>query len=168
MAMRVNLGSGDCYAPGWVNVDHGTPHGHDITADLTKTLPIELTGIAEAYAGHVLEHLHHDQVVTLLADLRWRMRQGGELMVVGPDVDRAQAMHDRGELDAEWLRLVIEGGDRWPGDRHLWKCRPGRLVEFLTMAGWSMAREVPILSVSPINWPIVSHAEWQCAVTAYA
>lgn len=166
--MRVNLGSGDLPAPGWVNVDHGTPHPHDIDADLTGPLPPELAGIEYAYAGHVLEHLTPEQVIALLERLRERMVPGGQLMAVGPDVNRARAMHARGELDDEWLRLVVEGGDRWPGDRHQWECEPGRLVELLTKAGWIEAREVPLLSVSQIDWPIAAYLEWQCAVTAYA
>jgi predicted SAM-dependent methyltransferase len=167
-AMRVNLGSGDYPAAGWTNVDHESPHPHDVTADLTCPLPAELVRIGQVYAGHVLEHLHPQRVVTLLAELRDRMAPGGQIMAVGPDVTRARAMHARGELDDEWLRLVVEGGDRWPGDRHLWECEPVRLAAMLNTAGWRMAREVPLLSVSQINWPVVNYAEWQCAVTAYA
>lgn len=166
--VRVNLGCGDHYAPDWVNVDHESPYKHDVTADLTKPLPDELTDIEDAYAGHVLEHLDPDNVVTLLSRLRARMVPGGQVMVVGPDVTRARAMHARGELDDEWLGLVVNGGHRWPGDEHRWECQPERLVAMLVEAGWTMAREVPLLSVSQINWPIVAYDAWQCAVTAYA
>lgn len=168
MTIRVNLGSGDYPAPGWVNVDHGTPHGHDVSADLTEELPPELADIEQVYAGHVFEHLTLADLAVLLAGLRERMVSGGELMVVGPDVDRSRQLHAAGILTDEDLRLIVEGGDRWPGDRHLWESAPGPLIAALAEAGWRDAREVPILSVSPINWPIVSHAEWQCAVTAYA
>jgi hypothetical protein len=166
--VRVNLGSGDCPAPGWTNVDHESPFPREVTADLTKPLPDELAGITEAYAGHVLEHLHPDDVVSLLAGLRPRMVPGGQLMVVGPDVVRARVMHAAGQLGDEDLRLIVEGGDRWPGDRHLWESEPDRLVELATAAGWVDAHEVPLLSVSQMDWPIVAYPEWQCAVTAYA
>lgn len=168
MTIKVNLGSGDFPAAGWVNVDHESPHPHDVTADLTKPLPDELADVEYAYAGHVLEHLHPDDVISMLAGLRTRMAFGGQVMVVGPDVVRARVMHERGELDGEWLRLVVEGGDRWPGDRHLWPCAPVLVETFLRQAGWRDAREVPLLSVSQMDWPIVSYEPWQCAVTAYA
>jgi hypothetical protein len=167
-ALRVNLGSGDFPASGWTNVDHGTPHPHDVTADLTKPLPDGLAWIGQVYAGHVLEHLTPEQVVNLLVDLRGRMVPGGQLMAVGPDVVRARSLHGRGELDDGLLRLIVEGGDRWPGNRHLWECGPARLVDLMTDAGWRMARKVPVMSVSQLNWPIVAYDAWQCAVTAYA
>lgn len=166
--IKVNLGCGEHPAPGWVNVDHGSPHPHDITADLTAPLPPELGNIGMVYAGHVLEHLPETDVVTLLGRLRGRMVEGGQLMAVGPDVVRARTMHERGELDDEWLRLVVEGGHRWDGDAHQWECEPERLAELVGKAGWRHVREVPVLSISTINWPIVAYETWQCAVTAYA
>lgn len=168
VGMRVNLGCGEHYVPGWVNVDHRSPHRHDLTADLTQPLPDTLDNISDVYAGHVLEHMDLADVTRLLADLHRRMLPGGRIMIVGPDVVRARAMHAAGQLDDSDLRLIVEGGGRWPGDRHRWECQPSLLIAMLEAAGWQHADQVPLLSVSDVDWPIVSWAPWQCAVTGYA
>jgi len=91
--VKLNLGCADRYAEGWHNVDHeACPHRRDETVDLTGPLPWPDHSITHVYAGHVLEHLTRDQCLKLLTDLRDRMVPGGQIMVVGPDIELAQRM----------------------------------------------------------------------------
>lgn len=165
---QLNIGCGDCYAPGWVNVDFGTPHKHDITADITKRLPFPDNTFDRLYAGHVLEHLEPVDVVVVLRELGRVATKYGQLAVVGPDVTRAGAMHAAGTLDDEFLRQVVHGGDRWQGDQHLWPSTPERTVRYLRVAGWALPKETPLTALSQINWPVVAYTDWQFAATAYA
>lgn len=171
MTVWVNLGCGEYYAEGgWLNVDHaGSPNRADLRLDLrTDPLPWEPGTVGRAYLGHVLEHLTQDHCVDLLTRLRKLAQPGGEVMVVGPDVVRAEKMRRAGTLSDEWYRLIHEGGNRWPGDRHLWGCEPTTLQWMLTDAGWGQVREYPIWLV-PDVWPVVDrNVEWQCAVGATA
>lgn len=163
--MKVNLGCGDFYADGWVNVDQlGCPHPVDECVDIREPLPF--TGVTHAYAGHVLEHLDLAEAAGLLSNLASCMADGGQLMIVGPDVERAQWQLDHGELGEEEYQLIRYGGHRWPGDEHRWGCEPYQLMKLLYWTErWTDVQEVPIALV-PEPWPVVSRITWQCAVSA--
>lgn len=163
--MQVNLGCGDQYADGWVNVDHGSPHRKDQDVDLTGPLPWPSSSIRRAYAGHVLEHLTKSQCVDLLERLHECMMPLGKLMVVGPDVQIAQRMAEAGTLDVTMDSLRF-GAGRWSGDVHRWECTTAGIVALLFTTGW---RDVCPMSINdvPSEWPVAYRGpQWQCAVSA--
>ncbi len=164
--MMLNLGNGDQYCAGWTNVDFdGSPHQRDETADLRDPLP--WSDVTHAYAGHLLEHLRVGACVEFLQRLQHCMARGGELMVVGPDVDIAAGMAAVGQLDTpmEWL---LYGAKRWPGDEHRWECAAHDVVALLTATGWQDVTSFEVGAVPPL-WPVANRgALWQCAVSAVA
>ena len=128
--MRVNLGCGEQYAPGWINVDHeGSPHKRDETVDLTGELPWNPGTLTHIYAGHLLEHLRTDQCVVLLERLLKCADLACTLMVVGPDVEIAARLQAEGHALEVPLDQLKYGGGRWVGDVHMWECTQRRLVE---------------------------------------
>lgn len=164
--INVNLGCGDQYAPGWLNVDHGSPHRKDLDVDLTGELPWWECSIHRAYAGHVLEHLTLAQCDVFLRRLRTRMILGGELVVVGPDLERAQALVDADELLDISLGELRDGAGRWSGDVHHWECTPSKIIDMLITTGWSNVEEIEMRELPDI-WPVAYRApRWQCVVTA--
>ena len=167
--MRVNLGCADRYAVGWRNVDHvACPYHVDEVVDLTEPLPWATRSITHVYAGHVLEHLTMADAEQLLKRLHPCMSEGGRIMVVGPDVDRARAMIKNGTFDDRYhsLETIIHGDHRWPGTEHRWECTAERVMSLLYAAGWSDVRSVGIADVAD-SWPVVDRSQlWQCAVTA--
>lgn len=163
--MKINLGCGEFYAEGWVNIDLHAPSRKDIVADIRKPLPVE-QGVTHAYLGHVLEHLTLDEAALVLMNVWERMTPDGQIMIVGPDVDRGQAMLDRGDIDQEQFGALKISEGPWPGAGHLWDCIPATIVELLKLPGtWTDVREIPITAV-PSEWPVVSRIGWQCAVSA--
>jgi predicted SAM-dependent methyltransferase len=164
----LNLGCGEYYAEDWTNVDWQSPHRADQQVDLCGDLPWEPGTVGRVYLGHVLEHLTVGLGVDLLTKLHKLAAPGCDVMVVGPDINRAQLMNQRGELSDQWVRLIREGGCRWPGDAHLWLCEPDTLQRMLQRAGWQSVREIPVWVV-PDLWPVVDREQqWQCAVEAVA
>ncbi len=167
--MRLNLGCGDRYAEGWWNVDFaGSPHRKDEEVDLrTNALPWAPGSIELAYAGHALEHLFVNEVITLLQTLRPLMAPGGELMVVGPDVILAEGQAVTNDLGAgHTLDSIKHGGYRWHGDEHRWQCTQWDVAALLHVSGWSKIQRLGVAHV-PDFWPVADRGpQWQCAVRA--
>ena len=164
--MLLNLGCGDRYALGWVNVDFGTPHRVDQKVDLTEELPWEPDSVTHVYMGHVLEHLTPEQAIVLLERLQPLVRPEGQIMVVGPDVQLAEQLQSQGYALEVPLEQLRHGAGRWSGDVHHWECTAGGLVELLEAAGWRDIEDVGIDNVASF-WPVaVRGPKWQCAVSA--
>jgi hypothetical protein len=163
-AVKINLGAGDRYAPGWHNVDHiGCPFPADERVDLRGPLP--WTGLTHVYAGHLLEHLYVGEAISLLRRLRECMAPDGELMVVGPDVLIAEGMAAAGTLDVS-MDSLVNGGHRWVGDEHRWHCTGWDVITLLDATGWRNITTVGIANVPEI-WPVADRRpQWQCAVSA--
>jgi len=169
--LRINLGCGDRYVPGWTNVDLATmPHRKDQTVDLTGDLPWQPGTIGAVYAGHVLEHLTQDAAQRLLTRLLPLMAPPGPIMIVGPDIDRARALLPDGVADQYGATLdnLRHGGQRWPGDEHHWDCTPELLETMLENAGWSLVSRMSVQEAA-LQWPVADpRPTWQCAVGALA
>jgi predicted SAM-dependent methyltransferase len=165
--MKLNVGCGAYPARGWVNVDRypqeAATDGHYSFAvvDIT-TLPFR-DGEAELiYAGHVLEHLtYDDELPRALAEIRRVLAEEGQLMVVGPDIDRAT----RGRYNEETVRGIWPGATipNMPGAEHQWEPTVWAHERALVAAGFA-AEEVPIHHVTR-DWPVVSYVGWQLAFT---
>jgi predicted SAM-dependent methyltransferase len=162
--MKINLGCGDRWQSGWHNIDSAdSPHRKDEAFDLRTPLPWQ--GITHAFAGHVLEHLFVGDVIALLTRLRSCMADGGELMVIGPDVLVAKEMAIAGTLDVT-MDSLTNGGLRWPGDEHRWHCTASDVQALLRVSGWTTVEDVGINNVPP-SWPVADRRpQWQCAILA--
>lgn len=162
--MRLNVGCGDHYASGWTNLDPQPSETvqPDIVGSLTDLTPW-VDGVTAVYCGHVLEHLPFHDVASALRALWKRCVPGAHVALVGPDVDRARRLHERGEITTETLDGAIHGAGRWHGDEHLWECTEHQLLDFARASGLD-ARPVPIGSAELDAFPVVSRAPWQCAI----
>jgi hypothetical protein len=167
--LNLNLGCGEQYAPGWINVDHeGSPHRRDQTVDLTRELPWPENSVDLVYAGHLLEHLTFDQCRDLLIRLRACVKLAGFIMVVGPDVEIAARMEAAGEVLEVPLEQLKYGAGRWAGDEHKWECTLAKLTLLLVEAGWVNVTGFRIDEVSTL-WPVAFRGpRWQVAVRAEA
>lgn len=158
--MRLNLGSGDLRAPvPWVNVDAWPGTRPDVVADLRR-LPWPDGCVSQIYCGHVLEHLAEAAVVGALVEMRRVLRPRGRVCVVGPDYDRAFA----GDADPVLIGAIRDGGDRWPGDRHLWLSTETAALA-LVREVFPAAVAVPIAEVAAC-WPVAFRVWWQFAIEA--
>lgn len=162
--MQVNLGSGDRYAPGWVNVDHqGCPHQKDLTVDLRGELPWNEGELKRVFMGHLLEHLKVHECISLLSRLRHVVAPGGEVMIVGPDLYIAEGMAVAGTLEVT-LDSLRYGADRWGGDQHRWECSAYDITALLRASGWDNSSSIGINNV-PADWPVADrNPQWQCAI----
>lgn len=164
--MKINLGCGDRYADGWINVDWaGSPHRKDQEVDLTGELPWPENSVERIYAGHVLEHLMTMDCVLLLTRLYFCCTEGAEIMVVGPDLPTAYRMAEEGTLDVTIDSLRF-GAERWTGDRHLWESSAAMSWAMLEKAGWKNIIDIPLAEAAQ-SWPIAdARPQWQFCLHA--
>lgn len=177
--MKLNLGCGEFYADGWLNVD--LVDQPPIRPDLV-ILP-GLAGITmladhgpfeRIYLGHVLEHLPWHEVVPTLDRLTKMATPDARLAVVGPDVYRCIELVAAGRRTESWLRSVLEDHRHFqpeenvgPGARHFWNCYEERVIEALAACPRiSDIEPVRDLSTLRPDWPLVAADNGQMAVTA--
>lgn len=78
---RVNLGSGNDYLEGWINVDIDPDAKVDVVADLSSTFPFKDNSIDEIKASDILEHFTKEDGVRFLTECHRVLRQRGKIFI---------------------------------------------------------------------------------------
>lgn len=157
--MKLNVGSGPHPCPGWVNVDPYAEHA-DLRASI-YALPLPSESVARVYLGHVLEHLPWDELPRALLEVGRVLRPGGQVMVVGPCLERAVATGQPTWLLEQIIARPPDPAD--PGAAHLWT--PTELLTVLALElGGFTATPVPVGTVTRPAWPNTVTDPWQTAV----
>lgn len=84
----LNLGCGDRYLPGWVNVDFVSHSKDVITHNLLLPLPFENEEFDAVYSSHVLEHFSKIEASNFLSEIHRVLKPGGILRIAVPDLER--------------------------------------------------------------------------------
>jgi predicted SAM-dependent methyltransferase len=156
---RVNLGCGDRYRPGWINIDI-RPCGPGVIAhDLRKGIPLETGSCDLVYHSHLLEHLSYDAATVFMKECFRVLKPGGVIRVVVPDLevicrlylqklDAVLAGDESLIADYEWMTLELldqmareRGGGRIAeelrrtdlSNRDFVRSRIGNIVDVLEM-----------------------------------
>jgi SAM-dependent methyltransferase len=92
--MRLNLGCGQDYREGWVNLDCAAVRC-DVRADLRNGLPFSTREFYAVYASGVLEQIGpNEQFVLALNECHRVLRNGGELTAIVPNAAHPIAFRD--------------------------------------------------------------------------
>ena len=172
----LNVGCGPFRAPEpWVNldvVDNDNTHP-DIVVSAHRPLGLFSTETIErVYLGHILEHVPWDEVPRFLSDVMRALRPGGEIAVVGPDVERAIHLWHGGVVGWDIVTASLEHESpqydlgAWPEARHWWNCTEARVVGALTLGGFVDVLPQSVTAEALNGWPVVAFTQHQCAVTA--
>ena len=161
MTLNLNLGCGPFRAPrGWLNIDHpASEFAEDIDADiytLIQDLPFKDDTVDKIYAGHVLEHIPLEEVPDTLLELMRVLAPDGTLMVVGPDMDRIEAIDHEAWLD-EAMRVDNDGP---PGIHHRWVPTAANTLALMENAGFFSVTETPLQLITEKGWPLVAYTPW--------
>ena len=90
--MRLNLGCGNDYQNGWVNIDISPMARCDVVADLSKGIPYADNTVDEVIAIHFLEHL--EDTIFIMNEI-WRVCKNGALVHIEvPDQSSLMAFAD--------------------------------------------------------------------------
>jgi ubiquinone/menaquinone biosynthesis C-methylase UbiE len=117
--MRLNLGAGDDYREGFVNIDMRDDCGADLVCD-ARTLPYPDNSVEEILALDFLEHFSKFQTDALLAEWHRVLRPGGTLSVKMPNLHvlavQLAYWHEHPSPQLDDLINCIYGGHRWGPD----------------------------------------------------
>lgn len=110
----LNIGCGEKYIAGMVNLDGNIFRKKDIWLDVTLGLPFSANSIEGIYASHVIEHFNSDNVRKLLSDFYKVLRPGGVVRVVVPSLEYGIEAYVKGNLKnlPEWPEQYNSIGGR--------------------------------------------------------
>jgi len=135
--MRLHLGCGDKYWPGWTNVDKFVANA-DVISDCTKLDQFEESQVEEIQALHLLEHFH--RVVAENAIRNWYrvLKPGGKLVLELPCLDKIAKMIIEKEPNMRLTLFGIFGNpkEEKPGMEHKWAWTQEELEVTLKSAGF--------------------------------
>jgi len=83
--IKLNIGSGNLYRTGWINIDLEKKYHPDVCADF-RTLNYE--NVDEINASHLLEHFSREEALRVLKQCHSWLKVGGRISIDTPDIDR--------------------------------------------------------------------------------
>ena len=151
--MKLHLGCGQRYIPGFVHVDIA-PYPHVDHVGPVDDLSWVADGSVElVYACHVLEHFPRKSVAAVLREWRRVLETGGILRIAVPDFSAcAKIYYEQGLADGlSGLIGLICGGQRDDYDFHKMIFDEDLLTRLLMKAGFSAVRQW--------NWRKTEHSD---------
>lgn len=90
--MRLNLGSGDNYKSGWINIDISKEFNPDVVHDLSAGIPFKDNSVSAIYAHHFLEHIA--DTIFMMNEI-WRVcKNGAKVFIEVPHQSSLMAFAD--------------------------------------------------------------------------
>lgn len=165
--MKLNVGSGEhptTDMADWVDVDliwYGVKPPHGVHGD-AFSLPFRDDAFDAAYLGHTLEHIWREDLARLGEELRRVLADNAEVIVVGPDMDRACEQHQ-----PDWLLSAIVGESNMAGPGgHKWPPTEAATIAACELMGLKDIRPWRLELTMRPHWPNVSTASWQTCLKA--
>ena len=148
--LRLNLGCGDIFFDGWVNVDLEDRRKANLLWNLTDQFPLPAGSCTLIYSEHVMEHFSVQDGITIFRECHRLLAPGGVLRVAMPSLEYCvdSYVNDSWRPDFyrwEELRSVktrceaLNVAMRWWG--HLWLYDRQELHRRLSEAGFSQVRD---------------------------
>jgi O-antigen biosynthesis protein len=161
--MRVNLGCGQAYLDGWVNVDNDTAVHADVYSDAFDFVQQYGDEIEELYMGHFLEHLHPSSAVALVSLIRDCLPAGALVSAVTPDMRAISGAYRTGEITNIELNERFVYSYEQPS-RHVWCSDTETLAQLFREAGYVDVEPIDVLNWSPVHVKSGPESRWQCGI----
>lgn len=155
--MKLHIGTGRNYLPGWTNLDIFSSVRADIYADMCA-LPFERGSCATIYACHVLEHAHRHMILATLTHWRDLLKEGGTLRIAVPNFAACVEWYQR-TSNLDDITGLLYGGQNHPKNNHFITFDSHTLTRDLQKVGFSVVR--------PWVWSSTEHAQFDDFASAY-
>lgn len=85
--LKVNIGCGNRFAENWINLDFNSTEKKVVSHNLLEPLPFKDSTVDVIYSSHLLEHFSRTQGENLLKNCYQKLKPGGILRIVVPDLE---------------------------------------------------------------------------------
>lgn len=138
--IRLNLGSGGDYIPGFINVDLYAKIA-DARYDISK-LPYDRNSVDEIRAYHVIEHFHYLESYEVLQEWHRALKEGGKIKLETPDFLSTCKEFIEGNEDKRWILYGHLWSTPWvnPGLQHKFLFTEYELFKVMTKVGFKNIR----------------------------
>ena len=133
--VRLHLGCGIVYRPGYVNIDLHDPSVSDLRADVFS-LPFPPGSVSVMEAYHLIEHVDRAHATILLSHWYRLLRPGGTLVLETPDIARAFTAYRKADPDRKRTLLQWIYGVQGAGMGHRTGYDEETLTHLLTSIGF--------------------------------
>lgn len=136
----VHIGCGELNDQRFINIDaRPLPHVHYVTQDLSLK-QFSLNSIYLIYACHVLEHLSHRRLNSIITDWYRHLRPNGILRLSVPDFDKIIAIYKDQDNCIEGIQASLMGGQEYDFNYHSSIFNYFKLRDILLKCGFRIVR----------------------------
>lgn len=138
----VHIGCGEINAPEFINID-ARPHSHVhiVTDDLIGGLQqFPDDSIDLVYMSHLLEHISHREVLSVLKNIYKKIAKEGVLRIGVPDFDYICDIYTKNGKNMESIILPLMGAQDYPYNFHYGMFNEQSLTTLLLKAGFTSVR----------------------------
>ena len=129
--IKLNLGCGEDYREGYVNIDNNTAVNADIYSDFINKIPAKDNSVQEIFCKNLFEHVPNP--LNFLMEIKRVLVKGGRAIIITSNASyliyhfpRKKAYHDSYNLTSH------------KDDKHYFMFQKGHLVAFSNKAGLKM------------------------------
>lgn len=141
--LMLHVGCGNVDSPGYINIDaRPMKHVHFIVHDIGEICFVPPGSIDLIYMSHVMEHVSHLRVSSVLRECRKVLKPGGVLRLGVPDFDLLCSLYEHTGKDMKSILGQLMGGQDYAQNFHFSAFNAKFLAELLTAAGF----------VNPTHW----------------
>lgn len=156
--MKIHLGCGQVYIPGYIHVD-AVKHDHvDIVAQADDLSMFDDESVELIYASHILEHINRHSIERVLREWNRILKIEGVLRIAVPDFESIVRVYiENGRLE-DLIGLLYGGQDDQYNIHHY--CFDFRLLEkHMNNSGFC--------NVNRYDWKLTEHQEYDDYSQAY-
>ena len=148
--MKLHIGCGSRYIPGWTNLDINQNVEVDISDDARILNKIPNLSCDIIYASHILEHFGRNEFLKILKVWHSKLKIGGILRLSVPDFNSVVDIYNN-TGDIKQLLGLLYGGQRNSHDYHKMAFNKESLTYSLKIIGFTDVRDW--------DWKTTSHSD---------
>lgn len=156
--MKLHIGVGKAYLPGWVNLDIFSNVKCDICSH-ALAIPYPQESFELIYASHIIEHLSRHLIQSALTHWRSLLKPGGVLRLAVPDFDAIVSHYLVNGHDLTQLLGLLYGGQESQLNSHYIVFNEKLLTSYLKNVGFT--------KINRWDWRKTEHSNFDDYSQAY-